>query len=652
MNNTKNIRELQSKPITLNFLSCNPQSFPVSVYRKECDPSSSLKSDGDVCIKRYDLPKSMSDEQADRISYDIQFEPAETFDPFECTPLTKFQMTLEFLYRSLLKKAQAALPPQKFYHDPRSFRRYIDFVLHEDGLGSDVVWLEPYYLESKRNFGFLIGFRFKSKQDRVSRETLKRSLSLSQEGRENTDFYVDHYSKCEAFLNQFKVQLFPLDLPNESQLDVTWPSEPLECSQLDSKTYILANDNHSKSQFNGLKSHGPLQKADDSPVLCFMYRQEDKPLAHDLFFALKGDRYQTFPGMQRMFGISLDKNDVKGIALAGFDENDLEESVQKVKAETGDRTILPIILFPWSRNSDDPEGEKAYYTLKHVFLRHKLPTQLVSVAKLSNSSTFKWSIGNIGLAVFGKLGGKPWKVAPQNRSCLIIGIGQSHRRQADRRISRYFAYSVLSDSSGLYETIKVLAKNNEKDAYLSSLMSGIIDILKNHADDYDTFVIHTPFSLRRDETQYIHKALQTFAESEGQDKQLVAMKFNDRNKYMGFALWNNSRVPFESTFISLGRSEYLVWFEGLQYHNPTVKRRIARPMHIEFTYPIGHLEKDKEIDLLQDAINLSGANWRGFNAKSLPVSVYYARLISQYIGHFDQLGLSDIDIEDMPPWFL
>jgi len=90
----------------------------------------------------------------------------------------------------------------------------------------------------------------------------------------------------------------------------------------------------------------------------------------------------------------------------------------------------------------------------------------------------------------------------------------------------------------------------------------------------------------------------------------------------------------------------------LQYHNPTVKRRIAKPMHIEFTYPVGGLDREEEAGFLQDAVNLSGANWRGFNAKSLPVSVYYAKLISDYIGHFDQLGLGELDVENLPPWFL
>jgi hypothetical protein len=138
----------------------------------------------------------------------------------------------------------------------------------------------------------------------------------------------------------------------------------------------------------------------------------------------------------------------------------------------------------------------------------------------------------------------------------------------------------------------------------------------------------------------------------GVDKEFVTMKFNDRNKYFGYASSQNSLVPHESTVVKLSRNEYLVWFEGLQYHNPSVIKRYGRPVHIRFDYPLDGLPEGRKRDYLQDAVNLSGANWRGFNAKSLPVSVYYAQLIAKYVGRFQELGLEDVELTELPPWFL
>ena len=642
----------QSQLVTLNFLPCDPQDFMVRGYRQACDSASAIPASDDMTIKRYRLPVKTGEQDREYNQYNVSFAPIAGYEQFECGPSANNYLSLHYLCRCLLERCRNVLEASEFKFEGKKFRLRIDFALFRDTLGTDNVWLEPYYLASERRFGFLIGFHFSSNSETVNREILQRSLSLGQDGRENKDFYADHYLKCEEFRKRYTGRLFPMELATGQTLDLAWPPLALPSAQLDPKTYVLAGEKSSKSQFMGLKSHGPYEHPAGSPMICFMYRPEDKPLAHDLFYALKGKRFQTFPGMSQMFSMDLARDGVLGIAVDSFTPEDLEPAIRSALSQAAGKLLLPVVVFPWSRHDPDPDTEAKYYTTKYCFLKHKLPTQFVSIEKLTDSNAFKWSVSNIGLAVFGKLGGKPWKVQPRHSKCLIIGLGQSHQRNAEGDITRYFAYSVLTDSSGLYETIRVLARNDDRAAYLRELMKGIEAVLSTHCEDYDTFVVHTPFSLKRDEMDQVHAALDEFKARDIGAKQFVVMKFNEHNKFMGYALWNNSRVPYESTYVTLGRGEYLVWFEGLQYHNPTVKRRIAKPMHIKFTYPTDGLGREEEVGFLQDAVNLSGANWRGFNAKSLPVSVYYARLISEYIGRFDQLGLGELDVENLPPWFL
>jgi len=642
----------QSQMITLNFLPCAPQDFTVMAYRQACDSAQAIPASDDMPIKRYRLPVTIGEQESEYEQYNVSFAPIAGYEQFECGLSANNYLSLHYLYLCLLERCRNVLDASEFEFEGQRFRSRIDFPLYCDALGTDNVWLEPYYLQAEQRFGFLIGFHFSSNSETVNREILQRSLSLGQDGRENKDFYADHYLKCEEFRQRYMGRLFPVQLTNGRMLNLNWPPLALQTAQLEAKTYVLAGERSSKSQFMGLKSHGPYERPAGSPVVCFMYRPEDKSLAYDLYYALKGQRFQTFPGMSKMFSLDLAREDVLGIAVDNFTSEGLEPSIRSALSQAAAKPLLPVVVFPWSRQDHDADSEDRYYTAKHCFLKHKLPTQFVSIAKLSDSNAFKWSVSNIALAMFGKLGGKPWKVEPRHAKCLIIGVGQSHRRNAEGRITRYFAYSVLTDSSGLYETIRVLARSDDRDAYLQELMNGIDGVISTHCQDYDTFVVHTPFSLRKDEMNQVHAALDRFQTRDGGSKQFVVMKFNEHNKFMGFALWNNSRVPYESTYVRLGRGEYLVWFEGLQYHNPTVKRRIAKPMHIEFTYPVGGLNREEEAGFLQDAVNLSGANWRGFNAKSLPVSVYYAKLISDYIGHFDQLGFAELDVEDLPPWFL
>ncbi|UTC43072.1 hypothetical protein [Treponema sp. OMZ 857] len=110
-------------------------------------------------------------------------------------------------------------------------------------------------------------------------------------------------------------------------------------------------------------------------------------------------------------------------------------------------------------------------------------------------------------------------------------------------------------------------------------------------------------------------------------------------------------IPLESTKICLSFYRFLIWFEGQQYGQFAVHHRIGAPIKIDIDYP-DDLDSEKINDYLQDSINLSGANWRGFNAKSIPISLLYAELISKFVSAFDEYNLEPINIENFTPWFL
>ena len=115
----------------------------------------------------------------------------------------------------------------------------------------------------------------------------------------------------------------------------------------------------------------------------------------------------------------------------------------------------------------------------------------------------------------------------------------------------------------------------------------------------------------------------------------------------------NSLVPYEATKVRLGRHEYLVWFEGIFRDKPNVTKAFPGPTHLQFLRvedEEGELAEERE--MLQDLVNLSGANWRGFNAKSSPVSVFYCHLVADFVHKFHERGLPLPSVRDIQPWFL
>ena len=95
-----------------------------------------------------------------------------------------------------------------------------------------------------------------------------------------------------------------------------------------------------------------------------------------------------------------------------------------------------------------------------------------------------------------------------------------------------------------------------------------------------------------------------------------------------------------------------MWFSGVSTADSKAPRKPERPVHLKVLYPDKPLPMPDLQRLMQDAINIAGANWRGFNAKSMPISVYYAKLIADYYAQFRLAGLQDVDMDNLPPWFL
>ena len=165
-------------------------------------------------------------------------------------------------------------------------------------------------------------------------------------------------------------------------------------------------------------------------------------------------------------------------------------------------------------------------------------------------------------------------------------------------------------------------------------------------------VIHTPFRMRNDEMKIIRDSIIRLSKVHG-NIEFTVMRISTRNRFFGFAD-NNIKIPYESTYVQLSSKEYLVWFEGLKHGREYINKRVANPTYIDFWY--GSSDRTRVIQLLQDAVNLAGASWRGFNAKLEPISIFYPQLIAGFIRDFRMLGYNQDMGEALSriktPWFL
>lgn len=626
----------------LNMLVVRGEFPQFSVFRRERDPNE--KGDPLLGVFAYDLPESLEDLDA-RKSYLVSLRQINGFAEFKTFSLAKIDLTRRVLLSALSAKCAEVCQPDQFRVPENPFVRAIDFSMAKHTEGEEVVTLQPYYLGATKQFGFLVDFHFYLQEGiPFSRRIQQLSLSLDENYRRNLDYYADRLGKIRAWVGRYHNKLFPLQLSGAAEpLFVDSGLLTLPAHQLRPKTYIFAKGRESRSQFIGVKDSGPLETVEGSLPLLFIFREADRPAARRLARALKGvDSQLSFIGFEKLFHLPMSISG-EPVVLADFSRGEMERALKLITEQ--EVRHVPVFVMP--------KDEEAYVTHKAVFTHAGVPTQVCTTETINDTYTLKWSVANIALQLFCKTGGKPWKVKPTEDSSLIIGISQSHKiigEGNERRIEKYFAFSVLTDSSGLFQSLNVIGKGDEETDYLAQLRTNLAALLREQATRFNKVVLHTSFKLKRNEMDVIENVVRSAAGQTNQHK-FAVVKVNQRNRFFAVNRAVNSLVPYEASYVRLGAREYLIWFEGVFRDNPNVKKALPGPTHLEFI-KVSEEPLIGDTQVLQDLVNLSGANWRGFNAKSAPVSVFYCHLVAELLSQFQERNLPLPPVEEFRPWFL
>jgi hypothetical protein len=616
--------------IVLNFLPLNEQLFSFRVYRRLVKHQEQKWADN---IREYNLPV-IQGETENFTRYWVSFSEFENSELFTVNTNTNNYLTGWYLHNLLLNRInnQPQIKLCEYKSKYYKLRLYFEIEGYKEGVRS--IWLEPYFLKKKQKFGFLIGFRFFLNENQSFNKRVQQlSFSLDNDGRSNKNFHIDIFEYLKKFIDNLNNSINPLG----NNISISESFEPIESDLLATKIYEFANGKTSNSQFNGIMTNGPFQQVNNKLHYVFLFREAEKPLMIELMKALNGDIYNTFKGLEKFKLPKItQKENLKAIRINAFTDAEINRAVNEIPRQGN---CIVISVFPKSE-------ERFYYALKNRCLKENILLQVVHNETIVNEYIFKWSVSGIGLQIFSKLGGTPWLVKSDKQKNLIVGIAHSQKsNKKTKQTERFYAYSVLVESTGKFVAIKPLANQKEKSEYLKEIAGNVAELIEEH-QSYSKIVFHLPYKIKKEEIATIKKVI----EESNKQASLVVIRINDSSKFLGFNTAQNSLVPYESTFAKLGFSEYLVWTEGLNYHSQNANKRYAHPLLIEFLY-----SKEKEVnhsEHLQEILNLSGANFRGFNAKSLPVSVFYPKLISDFNKHFSDFDLEQIITDNNKPWFL
>ena len=613
---------MNKNKIALNFLPLNTSKFSFNVFTRKSSPN---EKRWDENIRLLKLP----DNDNKYINFWVSFEQFE--DSEEITINSNINIELTKWYLFTLLKNRLKNENIEFKPSEKSFNPFRIYIITEEitEKGKKSVWIEPYYLKIKNEFGFLVDYKFIKNQNSVFDKYIQRlSLSLNDSYQSNKNFYIDKYRYIINFLKK--------DFSNFKELSqyliIDTNFEKLTCKELKTKNYIFRNNN-SNSQFNGLMQYEVFQPAPNTNQLTYIYliKDDKKQYANDLIKALNGE-FPTFKGVNKL-GLPKQTND-NTRALIIEDYNNFKDKLEEISSNIN---FIIISIFP-------SKEEKFYYELKNYCLNKNIPLQTIHIETIADENKLKWSVSGIALQMFTKLGGVPWLVKTENNNCLIVGIAKSIERTGEN-ISRFFAYSVLLEASGKFLKIEPLADEKTKNDFLNTVVNNVSRILDENKN-YQRIIFHVPEKIKKETVKKIEEILI----KSRQNVELYILRINDDSRFFGYDENNNSLIPYESSYIQLSENEFLVWTEGLNYQNPRPLKRYGNPLYIQFFYS-NQKNYNKEL-LLQDILNLSGANYRGFNAKALPVSLYYPKLISNFYKHFKEINLDQISVKTDKLWFI
>ncbi|GAA1817376.1 Piwi domain-containing protein [Actinomadura chokoriensis] len=526
-----------------------------------------------------------------------------------------------------------------------------------------------YQLVARPSLVFKLLLQRQSYQDasRVYAELLAASGTLRREDRRTPNQYAakERFVETEQLLNDFgrelrfandapaKVATMPREIfvisgPAREPWSATVMSEP----RLRFDAAIPSrSDTHA---YKGLRKFGAyrLPGLRHEPQLLLAYPSAMHAQAERFGSKLLSGS-GNYPGFKRLFGMP----DEAAPALSHLrlpsgeqsrDMQRLRAALDRWAAEPrGCEPDLAIVIVP---HTDRWVTDTPYYIAKEFFAARGIPSQMVTEELLADTGRLGWSLANIALAAFAKLGGYPWVVDARGYdSDLVVGVGRADIAAVDGERRRCFGYAVAFVSNGAYLATHASPPATDGD-YERQLTQAITAALRESrtADLPPTrVIIHLA---RRTGEREIRAAVRALASSGMQSLPVAFLRIDDSSLFEFLDGEKATFAPPKGLTLRLAERRALVQVETAGTLGPA-----RRPLLIELDER-STIGPEDFGGLVLQVYRLGHANWRGFNARSKPVSLFYGERLAELIGYMDERGewnpmTMRADLRSRP-WFL
>jgi argonaute-like protein implicated in RNA metabolism and viral defense len=408
-------------------------------------------------------------------------------------------------------------------------------------------------------------------------------------------------------------------------------------------------------RLRGLIRFGPYRRiVEASPRLAFVFPDGYRDQANSLYLALRNG-IGAFKGLPSVFKIALEKDQV--VPISGFtlknrhDHADCAKryrdaiaSWMEVNKEAPDLFInLHPKTMAW-------EEDSPYTATKAALLKQGLLSQNVTFDLIQNSTQFEWSVANIALGLFVKLGGIPWAVnRPNGEGEIVLGMGRSESfNPRTRERERVVAFTTCMQSNGVYQFAnfgKAAGSDQDYRSELARTLKLTLQRVQSMQPQPTTLTLHFPKDFSYDDLEICKVAM---AENVSSFQRVDFVKITDEERFFALDDESPDQVPRRGTCIKLSKSDYLLYTEGSEERQTWANRP---PSAVHVRHFGAQANEMATRDVVGQVHDLSLSNWRAFNARGFPVSIYYSNLISRILQKADLSEVKGETIKDRL-WFL
>jgi len=329
-------------------------------------------------------------------------------------------------------------------------------------------------------------------------------------------------------------------------------------------------------------------------------------------------------------------------------ETNFKRAFQSVLNERPD-----IVVFLTSTRN-----QNLYSATKAESLGNGIPSQVITAEKLRVQNQIQWTLENIALQIYAKIGGTPWTVMSSSpRDELVLGVSRALDRQRNFVVGFVTLFTYDGDYQFLYSLSPKPTEWSKLDEYRDALANLIVEAFEEYTQQQGqptSLVIHIckrPGKYR--EIAAVEQALQTI----GNNIPYALVHLNDDSNYRLFDTSHQTYIPESGIKVNWSPRSALLLLDGRPPDaQGEIRRKRGVPRVIEVA--MDHrstMEADQFPRLVRQVFEFSRVNWRGFNAQAVPATLNYSYLVARLvaeIGAWNWNAIVSAGILRDKAWFL